>query len=376
MMIYIHLLSRVNSKTKLVSRDATFNTSISHSKSIRFQDVHILSSEEVAIYFGNFTIQQHNYKQDSAIVYLAPNAETKFPVDVWMTTKKFKIIYRLELLAASIKSLQIAFGETFNYPIVIFHQGYKEKEKRFLFQTYKNIIFQEMEFKEPKECNATKIEEWRKKKKHSRTYGYMSMCRYWATLIFAHPVLSNFKNVMRLDDDSYFHNKLDVDVFTLLNQHAYVYSLTNHDPYFSSRNYAYLFPFLYKNKVFNVNNKNELFTKFEKHKWATKSLLSRELVFNELYPNTNFLITRLDFWRTKEVSEFSKTYGCAFFEFGWTDSTIHAIFLSLFFEPKDILVKSMPYSHNFHDTTGAFHLSHAPWMNHLNQLVKSTRFQP
>eukprot|EP01080_Neovahlkampfia_damariscottae_P006252 gene6252-10260_t len=370
LLFYFHLLLRVNAKPKFSNRDSTSKNSSSHAFSINKSNIHLMSQEEVSTYFGEYKVEKHSFKHDSAIVYLAPNSDSRFPVEVWKTTKPFKVIYRIELLAASIRSFKVAFGITFNYPVVIFHQGYKQKEKDYLLSSYNNIIFQEMSFKIPKECNKNKIQEWRKKKPHIRTFGYMSMCRYWATLIFSHPVLNSFKKVMRMDDDSYFHGQLDVDVFTLLDKHAYMYSLTNYDADFPKRNYEYLFPFLYKSKVFNSKNRYEIFDKFEKHNWAIFGY------FNRRYPNTNFLVSRLDFWRTVEISEFSRKYGCSFFEFGWTDSTIHAIFLSLFFEPEEVLVKSLPYSHNFHDTTGLFREAHTPWMKHLTNLVKSSRFSP
>ena len=119
------------------------------------------------------------------------------------------------------------------YPVIIFYDPHGTKMKNSTINYIKSCIKLRLIFEEiilfslmtnPTETINTINHE--KPTIHQRSIGYRFMCQFWSHTVFYHPLIkNNYDYIMRLDDDSYFLESFDYDLFRYVfeNNLDYIY---------------------------------------------------------------------------------------------------------------------------------------------------------
>jgi hypothetical protein len=115
------------------------------------------------------------------------------------------------------------FLEEHNYPILILYEGYSEYDIDVIKNKFINItfIFEEISITIPDYLDTDVVYSNIEKKpvNHWRNIGYRHMCRFFAVDMFFHPIISTYKYVMRIDDDSIIKTRISTDFFDYMDSH-------------------------------------------------------------------------------------------------------------------------------------------------------------
>lgn len=240
------------------------------------------------------------------------------------------------------KSLKTTLNYLPNYPIIIFYENYDKKKifeiKRIIGEKT-SVLFIKVDFKKYK--NKKNLEQWVKKQKsfvEGRPVGYRMMCRFFSGILQNHPTLDNFDYYIRMDDDSFFIEPKGLDVDKLIKK--------------------YDFDYLYRS-VWTDHKEKEKIWEFTKN-YAKKnnlsldgfkklSLFNSKKEFNGRSAYNNFHISKISFWRRKDVKNFlneiEKVDGSVIKH--WHDTTIHSMLLGLF-NATVVEKTNFGYRHNDH----------------------------
>ena len=138
-----------------------------------------------------------------------------------------KIIYLLrnseldlKLFDKSIELLKINFLPTNNYPIVIFHENIPIE----FFQNIQNkhqINFEteRINFKIPKFLDEEKVPQ----EVMTKSIGYRHMCRFYSGEMYFQKILKDTNYYLRLDNDSFFREPVEYDIFKYMEDNNYIY---------------------------------------------------------------------------------------------------------------------------------------------------------
>ncbi|CAF1122622.1 unnamed protein product [Rotaria sordida] len=167
---------------------------------------------------------------------------------------------------------------------------------------------------------------------YQRSIGYRFMCQFWSHTVFHHPLIkNNYDYIMRLDDDSYFLEPFDYDLFEYAykNKLDYIYRALAWDIPMSGPDYLlprYL-------RTYHNNCKSYCFP-----------FQSYDSIYN------NFFLTRVQFWYQKPIEQFLNNLllNDSILINSLGDGNIHAVILALASDTNRTHRIHFAYAHNIH----------------------------
>ena len=168
---------------------------------------------------------------DQAIIVIYT---TKFlnKTEAIMLNKKFTETNRFYILLNTLEKLHSNFITKYNYPIIIMYENYDDTDIINIKKTFPNItfIFEEIKPIIPDFIDISKVHLniINKPVAHWRNLGYRHMCKFFALDIFKHPIISQYKYYMRIDDDSIIYSDIKCNLFDYMEKHSidYLYRLS------------------------------------------------------------------------------------------------------------------------------------------------------
>lgn len=262
--------------------------------------------------------------------------------------------YGVKRLKYSLYLLQENFNETHNYPVVIFHEDYGEKEKVYLQNDFSAPItfvrlngFLEL----PSALSRAQVNRWIAGEDGGRKgaqLGYRHMCKFYSYPMLVHEALSEFDYYWRFDDDSFLIEKLTYDPFVRMEECGAIYGYAakvGEDPQIKGIGFKDLLTLtkeFAKNHNLSLENlKNERIISFWKGYQGT-------------YFYNNFEINKISFWREHDLYEkyfnlLDSHHG--FQKHRWGDGNVRTLAVHLFLEMDQIYhFNNIPYRHNYHYT--------------------------
>lgn len=231
------------------------------------------------------------------------------------------LIRRNELLHSN-------FNMKFNNDVIIFHEGnIKQEHQTRIKELTPNIKF--VDVSEKAFCLLTGIN------CQKEVLGYNHMCRFYAMQIYDY--LDGYDYYMRLDDDSYIMSEIRYDIFKFMQENDIVYGYR--------------------------------FSKFDGHAETARTLpktVLRYIKTNKIdikcdtaninHQNfyNNFHVSKVNFWKREDVKAFLKYIDeqGGIYRYRWGDSTIQALAVKMFTEPKQIYkFDDFDYYHASHNET-------------------------
>jgi hypothetical protein len=161
------------------------------------------------------------------------------------------------------------------------------------------------------------------KSRLDKTIGYRLMCRFWSYDVFYHPVIlqNQYDYLMRMDDDSYFSDQINEDLF------VYMYK----------QKLDYMYRATYQEKTPPM----ELIEK----RYLTQGKIDQRCIYN------NFFIIRLKWlYKSKKVQNFLHELivdNLMLREY-IGDGCVHATMLKIDDQVKSTRMTDIPYGHNYH----------------------------
>jgi len=258
---------------------------------------------------------------------MSPNKKTKPKgVIVYLSRSTEKDIAYLK---KSLSLLDVNFNDQFNYPVIIFHEDFgKNLIKEVSESTHSNINFVKIIFKIPSFLKKEEIPEFIYiRGNYKFPIGYRHMCRFFTAMVFNHTALKEYDWFWRFDTDSFLIDKLDYDVFDFMQKHNY--------------NYGYIFK-SYKTKYPEVIDGLWSTTKRYIEENNIKPTFLQKHMINGCWDTSSYFtcfeITKIDFWRSKEVMNYfnyiDKSGGI--YKYRWGDAPLHFLMVSMFMPEKQV----------------------------------------
>lgn len=283
--------------------------------------------------------------ENAAIFYLTQNSEV-----------------RRTYLKTSLYFLFRNFNASFKYPVIIFHEGdydigSQEDVLMSIRESCRSLVsFQTLDindFKIPSHIDADRVRKivalrpvpyWRNEK-------YRMMCRWWTVLF--HKYGTSYDYIMRLDDDSFIEEPIEIDMFEQMKQkgHVYASNIIHNDCAMCSYGMKEFFEKRFPEKKHMIP---ELFMQSKLPMRAIqchtfRSVLSINQDIQEpvheylegwspiIYYN-NFFITDMRFWRRPDVQELVDEIDKkgSIFYYRWGDAPLHTLIVSLMAGPDKI----------------------------------------
>lgn len=245
---------------------------------------------------------------------------------------------KIEILKESIKTTVDYLP---NYPILVFHEDFIKEDLEGIRRAAKDrkVKFIKIDFKHYK--GHDNLNEWMKKQKgfvEGRPAGYRMMCRFFSGVMQNHPALTPYNYYVRMDHDSFFIEPKALDIEECAKK--------------------YNFDYLYRS-VWTDHKEKEGIWAFTK-KYAKQNSLSldgfRALKmlnlrgeFNGRAPYNNFHISKISFWRRKDVKKYLKAIENVdgSLKSHWHDTNVQSMLLGLFC-PVVVEKTDFGYMHNMH----------------------------
>ena len=239
----------------------------------------------------------------------------------------------VDYLITSLQKLHTFFTKNFSYPIIIFHESdwNMSLTGKVRANTKDKIFFQEVHFEIPHFLRRP-VPQFVGHIYHY-SIDYRHMCRFHAKTVYEQPIIQGFDYLFRLDDDSFIQSPINYDIFLKMKQNKLIYGYHDIKP---------------DDKIY-VKGLWEATDHFIlSHK--IKPQFFYEWPYHKVY-YTNFEISRLDFWLSKEYREFvdyvDRLGGIYFHR--WGDAPIKTIGVSLFVpDTKVHRFNDIHYSHGKH----------------------------
>lgn len=274
------------------------------------------------------------------------------------------------MLEKSLDLLYLNYNDQFGHDVLIFHEGdfdidCQEKVKK----GRKEIRFHEIKFEIPDFLSQAEIpEKW----DGIFGIGYRHMMRFFSMQVFDIIYNLGYNWLMRLDDDSLIHSRINYDMFKYMeqNRYEYGYRVDIKEPARTSNGFsemvlAYLKAERIRSCTFLDNfdissnvNKDSFGLKGKVKKSAT-SIIEKvlEKLNHDLYnwppPSewnrwgyyNNFFISRIGFWRQPEVQSFLKFFDRigGGYKYRWGDLLLQTATVQVFLPESKV--------HKFHDWT-------------------------
>ena len=245
------------------------------------------------------------------------------------------------------ESLKTAKKYLPDYPIIVFHEDYTEKDIEECNEVIsKELQFIKVDFENHPTVTPTQRELWERGEDGGvtgRPWGYRMMCRFFCGVMQNLPEIQEYDYYIRLDHDSFL---MDPKPPRSIEEHI------------REKNFDYSLRSLF----IDTKEKDELwhFTKkyLLRHDMPEKIEKLRAfgmLDGNENYigvsPYNNYHVCRVDFWRRPDVKEFldaiEKENGIV--KSHWQDANIHGLLMGIFIDNDKIFMQTdFGYRHNFH----------------------------
>ncbi|XP_064637567.1 uncharacterized protein LOC135493866 [Lineus longissimus] len=239
---------------------------------------------------------------------------------------------RLSLLKKALSMLDRNYNTVYKYPIILFHEDNINATTRTYIRTFTKslLFFQEIEMTLPR-YNLISYLVPKKDVCVRRPVSYRHMCRFNAILIYKEPIFNHLEYYLRLDTDSEILRPIKYDIFKRMRDYRKVH--------------GYIWMKYDGNRcVLGLWN-------------ATKTYVAENKIkaqFLDKWPNgrvyyNNFEVSRVDFWRSKEVQGYldyiDKLGGIYYLR--WGDNPIKALAVAVFL-PKTKLhyFKDVGYKHD------------------------------
>ena len=209
--------------------------------------------------------------------------------------------------------------------VIIFHEGnIMNQHQEMIAAGIPDIKFVNVrdEFRKPEEVP-----------KGCRTnLGYKNMCRFYAIGIYDY--LRDYDYMMRLDEDSFIESQIKYDVFRQMEE--------------MELDYGYI-------HAEDDSHKDTLatFPRFSRTYALSRGLLDENEaeILNALHYYTNFMVTRVGFWRRPDVVDFLSAIDVSngIYQYRWGDHIIQAHAVKLFSAPERIRqLTGFRYTHYSH----------------------------
>ena len=262
-------------------------------------------------------------KSKTVITYLAQN------------TKK-DILYGRDSRSFLEKSLDLLYknyNNQFKHDIIIFYDNFKPfdiKSQIEISKGRKEIKFYNI----PDNIwnNKTQIDKDKCVAINKFAISYRNMCKFYAINIFDICKKLNYKWIMRLDDDSFIHSKINYDLFNFMynNNKLYAFRCFSTD----GQQFIQDFPEFCSNYLITNNIQDNMLKLFSKNKNNNFNINN----FNLIGPYTNFFIANIDFWTSQNVQKFLNIIiDCNYIYYKrWGDLIIHTAVIYMFLKPRNI----------------------------------------
>lgn len=256
---------------------------------------------------------------------------------------------RFELLRHALQSFdkKVNQGLKTKYPALILHENYTEEDKASLREVVSEatqLQFRSVDLGPPVGITQEQLAEWIPKKPGTKTVGYRRMCREWSGPFQNFKELDAYEYYMRMDDDSLWAGQLPFDPFVRMKERnlTYAYRVGFHDP--SSRKSVWQCT-----KTFFKNRKMPLDV-LKHYGWLGNMKGIADEEYNGMAPYNNFHVSRVDFWRSKEWTQYFQSIdkeSGGFMRYIMGDANVHAMAIGIFMKKKDIkLFPDLPIKHN------------------------------
>lgn len=263
-------------------------------------------------------------KSKTAIVYLG------------MNTKK-DLLYNRDsrsLLEKSLDLLYKNYNNKFNHDVLIFYDSnfsFDKNAQNQIIKGRKQIKFIQIPdeiWNPPNNINIKDKNNW----VGNYPIGYRNMCRWYGISIFKFVKKLGYDWILRLDDDSFIHSKIEYDIFKYMhdNNKIYGYRCLSYEDIKWRKNFIENILNYLSNK--NIHKKYDILLKYyiqNQGKWISNK-------FNLIGPYTNFFITNVNNWINNDVENFlnfiDNTKGIYIYR--WGDLIIHTAVINIFFNYK------------------------------------------
>lgn len=272
-------------------------------------------------------------KRSSDIRYFSNTTNQPRAAIVYLVRSKAQDIINLK---RSLHLLDTNFNIRHKYPIILFHEDLDERTIKDLFQSTKSPIrFEKLKFKIPSFLPRNEVPEFVYAKNTKFGIGYRHMCRFFAGGIYKEPAFEALDYYWRLDTDSFIPKKINYDVFRLMEEKNYIYGYIS-----IMKDLEEVVEGLWHttNKYIKENNIKPTFL----HKFIKDGAWDRSNYY------TNFEISRTDFWRSKQVTDYFDylDHSGGIYKHRWGDHVIHLLTLSMFAPESQVhRFSDVPYQH-------------------------------
>lgn len=229
----------------------------------------------------------------------------------------------IKLIKQSLNLLDINFNINYKYPVIIFHEDLTEKSMQEIRKSSNSkIIFEQVHFEIPSYVDKNSVPEYLYADGYRYGIGCRHLGRFFSYDAYNHPIFKDYNYVWRLDADSFIMGKIDYDVFQYMEDNKYIF--------------GYMVAIL-EHENFRKNFSETVSAYFKKDiQWDGKCYYG------------NFSISNLDFWRSKEYTNFYNYIdkGGWIYKYRWGEQMLHYIAVQMFLKESQIhKFDDIPYRH-------------------------------
>lgn len=241
---------------------------------------------------------------------------------------------------AFIESLKSARRFLPNYPILVFHEDYTEVDFARIREVAPgaDLVFTKVDFDYYK--GKRNLNLWLKSSGavDGRPAGYQMMCRFFSGVVQWSEPLSQYDYYIRLDHDSFFIEPQKWDADKCIEQYGFDFM------------YRSVFRDLVEIKsLWEFTKKHAVENNLPLDRFRKLGMLDRDGNYNGICPYTNFHMSKLSFWKRKDVRKYLDAIEeiDGILKLKWDDATIQAMLWGLF-DPLLVEKTDFGYRHNFH----------------------------
>jgi len=240
-------------------------------------------------------------------------------------------------LIGSLSSLKKHFLDRFPYPVIAYvEESFRPEWKhRVILKTGITPKFERVHFEIPEFLNPKDIPQYYPPGTTLHPIGYRHMCRFFSGTIYRHPSLEPYDYYWRLDTDSRLLSEIRYDLFEFMERENYRYgycSIVMDGPVYTEQMWSVVKEYIEAQKI----TPSFLDDYIEDGEWNLS-----------LY-YTNFEIAALEFWRSKQFSDFfdhiDRSGGI--YRYRWGDHAVHLFAVAMFMNRDEVYrFKDIGYYH-------------------------------
>lgn len=223
----------------------------------------------------------------------------------------------------SLKLLDINFNNNYKYPVVIFHEDLKENTIQEITKSSKSyLMFEQISFEIPSFVDKNSVPKYLYADGYRFGIGCRHLGRFFSYEAYCHPIFKDYNYIWRLDADSNIMGKINYDIFQYMEDNKYIY--------------GYMVE-LKEHENFRKNLSETVSAYFK-----------QDIQWDGTYYYGNFEISNLDFWRSKEYSDYFKYIDKSggIYKYRWGEQLIHYIYVQRFLKENQIhKFDDIPYRH-------------------------------